>query len=96
MKLLVLTLTLALLFTAGWALRCHRCVPKQAGGSCQRTEETCRPDKDACVAAKFLRQPFGRFQRCIALRDCKMLQMNAYIDINCCTEDMCNTFQNVK
>ncbi|MED6256720.1 hypothetical protein ATANTOWER_009645 [Ataeniobius toweri] len=92
MKLLVLTLTLTLLFTAGGALDCHRCVPKRAGGTCQLTVETCKPNKDACVAAKFLREPFGQFQRCIALSDCKMLEMNAYINIKCCTEDMCNTF----
>ncbi|KAM4727667.1 uncharacterized protein ly97.3 isoform 2-T2 [Anableps anableps] len=91
MKLLVLALALVLLFTVGRALDCHRCVPIRAGGTCQSTVETCKPSKDACVAARFLREPFAQFQRCIALSDCKMLEMNAYIKLKCCTEDMCNT-----
>ncbi|XP_021176579.2 CD59 glycoprotein [Fundulus heteroclitus] len=92
MKLLVLALTLALLFIAGETLDCRRCVPQRAGGTCQNTVETCAPNKNACIAAKFTREPFGRFQRCIALSDCKLLEMNAYIKVKCCTEDMCNTF----
>ncbi|XP_054452541.1 CD59 glycoprotein [Anoplopoma fimbria] len=92
MKLLVLALTVALLFTAGEALNCHRCVSKRAGESCELVEESCKPGKDACAAASFLRAPHGQYQKCMALSDCNMLQMNAYIDIKCCTEDMCNTF----
>ncbi|XP_072219421.1 uncharacterized protein ly97.3 isoform X2 [Leuresthes tenuis] len=91
MKLLVLVLTVALLFTAGEALNCHRCVPKRAGNDCHLSVEMCKPGKDACIAARFLRAPFGHFQRCIALSDCEILKMNAYIDIKCCTEDQCNT-----
>ncbi|KAF3698725.1 hypothetical protein EXN66_Car014412 [Channa argus] len=92
MKLLVLALSIALLLTAGEALDCHRCVSKTAGGTCDLTVETCKPGKDACAAAKFLRAPFGQFQKCIKLSDCEMLKMNAYINIKCCSDDMCNTF----
>ncbi|XP_041848660.1 CD59B glycoprotein [Melanotaenia boesemani] len=91
MKLLILALTVAMLFTAGEALNCHRCVPRKAGGKCELSVETCNPEKDACAAASFLRQPYGHYQKCMALSDCQMLKMNAYIDIKCCTEDMCNT-----
>ncbi|XP_059201021.1 CD59B glycoprotein [Centropristis striata] len=92
MKLLVFALAVVLLFTAGEALDCHRCVSRQAGGACELSVETCKPGKDACAAAKFLRTPYGQYQKCMALTDCENLKMNAYIDINCCTEDMCNTF----
>uniref|UniRef100_A0A8D3AQA7 UPAR/Ly6 domain-containing protein n=2 Tax=Scophthalmus maximus TaxID=52904 RepID=A0A8D3AQA7_SCOMX len=93
MKLLVLALTVALLFTAGEALDCHRCVPKKAGGTCETTVETCRPEKDGCAAARFLRAPHGHYQKCMALSDCETLKMNAFINMKCCGDDMCNTFE---
>ncbi|KAF3857988.1 hypothetical protein F7725_011189 [Dissostichus mawsoni] len=91
MKFLVLALTVALLFTAGQTLDCHHCFSKKAGGACDLSVETCKPGKDACAAASFLRPPHGQYQKCMALEDCEMLKMNSYIDINCCIEDMCNT-----
>ncbi|KAM4605051.1 CD59B glycoprotein isoform 1-T2 [Polymixia lowei] len=91
MKLLVLALALALVFTTGEALNCHRCVSKKAGGTCELSVETCKPGKDACAAVKFLREPFGQFQKCMSMLDCQMLQINAYIESKCCNEDMCNT-----
>ncbi|XP_038573461.1 uncharacterized protein ly97.3 [Micropterus salmoides] len=91
MKLLVLALTVTLLFTAGEALNCHRCVPRHAGETCELSVETCKPGKDGCAAAKFLRAPYGQYQKCMALSDCTMLKLNAYIDIKCCGDDMCNT-----
>ncbi|XP_041805842.1 secreted protein of Ly-6 domain 1 [Chelmon rostratus] len=94
MKLLILTLTVVLLIAAGEALNCHRCVPKKAGGTCELTVETCRPEKDACAAARFLRAPYGQYQKCMALSDCEMLERNAYINMKCCSDDMCNTFEN--
>ena len=36
----------------------------------------------------------GQYQKCMALESCEMLKMNAYIDMKCCSEDMCNTFDN--
>ncbi|XP_013862953.1 CD59 glycoprotein isoform X2 [Austrofundulus limnaeus] len=94
MKLLILALTVALLFTAGEALTCHRCVPRRAGENCELSVETCKPGKDACGAASFLREPYGHYQKCMALSDCKLLKMNAYINMKCCVEDMCNTLEN--
>uniref|UniRef100_A0A3P8WMZ2 UPAR/Ly6 domain-containing protein n=1 Tax=Cynoglossus semilaevis TaxID=244447 RepID=A0A3P8WMZ2_CYNSE len=92
MKLLVLALSITLLFTAGEALDCIRCVSRKAGGACERSVETCKPEKDACAAAKFLTPPNAQYQKCMTLADCEMLKTNAFIDITCCTEDMCNTF----
>ncbi|XP_073347418.1 uncharacterized protein ly97.3 [Pagrus major] len=94
MKFLVLALAVALLFTAGNALECHRCVSKKAGGTCELTVETCSPEKDGCAAARFLRAPHGQYQKCMALDSCEMLKMNAYIDMKCCGDNMCNTFDN--
>ncbi|XP_039872334.1 uncharacterized protein ly97.3 [Simochromis diagramma] len=91
MKLLVLALAVTLLFTAGEALDCHRCVPKRAGGSCELTVETCKPEKNGCAAANFLKAPYGHYQKCMDLDSCEMLKMNAYINMKCCSEDMCNT-----
>jgi len=93
MKLFLLALALALLFTAGEALDCHRCVPKKAGGTCELSVETCKAGKDGCAAAKFLLAPFGQYQKCMAMSDCEMLKMNSYINIKCCTGDMCNEFE---
>lgn len=36
----------------------------------------------------------GQYQKCMALESCEMLKMNAYIDMKCCSDDMCNTFDN--
>ncbi|XP_061587740.1 CD59 glycoprotein [Cololabis saira] len=91
MKLLVLALTVTLLFAAGEALQCHRCIPKKAGQDCELTVETCKPWKDGCASANFLRPPGGHYQKCMALSDCTLLKLNAYIDMNCCSEDFCNT-----
>uniref|UniRef100_A0A672YVN6 UPAR/Ly6 domain-containing protein n=1 Tax=Sphaeramia orbicularis TaxID=375764 RepID=A0A672YVN6_9TELE len=74
----------------GEALQCHRCVSRVAGGACELSLETCPPDKDACAAAKFLRHPCEF--KCMRQTDCEMLKRNAYIDIKCCGDDMCNTF----
>ncbi|KAK9538766.1 hypothetical protein VZT92_003916 [Zoarces viviparus] len=92
MKLLVLAFAVALLFTAGEALTCHRCLSQKAGGNCELSVETCSPEKNACAAVQFLSAPHGQKQKCMALSDCVMLKMSAYIDTKCCTEDMCNTF----
>nr|XP_046265242.1 uncharacterized protein ly97.3 [Scatophagus argus] len=91
MKVLVLAVSVALLFTAGEALDCHRCVSRTAGAGCELTVETCKPGKDGCAAARFLRPPHGQFQKCMAMSDCQMLKMNAYINMKCCSDDMCNT-----
>ncbi|XP_020773029.1 CD59B glycoprotein [Boleophthalmus pectinirostris] len=92
MKLLVFALAVAVLFTVGEGLDCHRCVPRRAGEDCELTVETCKPGKDGCAAARFTRAPFGQYQKCMALKDCEMLKLNAYIDIKCCGDDLCNTF----
>ncbi|XP_068197494.1 CD59 glycoprotein [Antennarius striatus] len=92
MKFFVLVLAVALLFTVGEALNCHRCVPKEAGGSCELSVETCKPEKDICAAVRFLRPPNGQYQKCMTMSDCEMMKTNAYIKLKCCSKDMCNTF----
>uniref|UniRef100_A0A3P9H1F9 Snake toxin/toxin-like domain-containing protein n=1 Tax=Oryzias latipes TaxID=8090 RepID=A0A3P9H1F9_ORYLA len=79
----------------GEALNCHRCTPLKAGEGCRLSVETCKAGKDACAAVMFLNPPpppptDGRYQKCMALSDCRMLQMNAYIQMTCCSEDLCN------
>lgn len=44
-------------FNVGEALNCHRCVPRVPGEACEFSVEVCKPGKDSCVAAKFLREP---------------------------------------
>lgn len=41
----------------GEGLSCHRCVSKVPGGPCELSVETCKPDRNGCVTAKFLREP---------------------------------------
>ncbi|XP_061695447.1 CD59B glycoprotein [Syngnathoides biaculeatus] len=90
MKLLLLALSVALLFAAGEALNCHRCVSRVAGEDCELTTETCRPDKNGCAVAKFLRPPYGSYQKCMAVEDCMLLMDNSFMHIKCCDHDMCN------
>ncbi|XP_051944295.1 CD59 glycoprotein [Hippocampus zosterae] len=92
MTLLLLALSVMLLFAAGEALNCHRCMPASAGEDCELTVETCKPGKDGCAAAKFQREPYGHYQKCMAMADCQMLQFNNFIRMKCCDSDMCNTF----
>uniref|UniRef100_H3BX97 CD59 glycoprotein-like n=1 Tax=Tetraodon nigroviridis TaxID=99883 RepID=H3BX97_TETNG len=92
MKFWVLALAAALLFSAGESLNCHRCVSKVPGGECELSVETCKPDKNGCAAARFLRSPFAQFQKCMSLESCNLLKLNAYINVKCCGDDMCNTF----
>ncbi|XP_077372749.1 uncharacterized protein ly97.3 isoform X1 [Festucalex cinctus] len=92
MKLLLLALSVTLLFIAGEALKCRHCVPRAPGEDCELTVETCNPEKDGCAAAKFRLYPHGRYQKCMALSDCKLLELNNFIEMKCCNDDMCNTF----
>ncbi|XP_066514436.1 CD59 glycoprotein-like [Hoplias malabaricus] len=92
MKVLVFALVLMLTLSSGLALDCFNCVPAKAGGACEITMVTCPAGKDACAAAKFLRHPYGHYQKCMAMSDCETLKQNAYINIKCCQMDRCNTF----
>ncbi|XP_036412434.1 CD59 glycoprotein [Colossoma macropomum] len=92
MKVLVFAVVLVLAVSSGLALDCLHCVPAKAGGACEVTKVTCPAEKDACAAAKFLRAPYGHYQKCLAMSDCEMLKQNAYLRIKCCQEDACNTF----
>ncbi|CAL9689350.1 unnamed protein product [Knipowitschia caucasica] len=92
MKLLALVLAVAMLFAVGESLQCHRCVSRRPGEDCELTVETCKPEKEGCATAKFTRPPYGQYQKCMALKDCELLKMNAYIQMKCCGEDLCNTF----
>lgn len=58
-----------LYFLSGEALNCHRCVPPLAGKSCELSLEPCKPEKDACAAVKFLREP------------CKFLNLHHHVTI---------------
>ncbi|KAA0705918.1 Transmembrane protease serine 2 [Triplophysa tibetana] len=46
MKVFLLALVLALVLTDGSALTCYKCL----GRKCEVTEETCAPDKEACLS----------------------------------------------
>lgn len=34
----------------------------------------------------------AQYQKCMRMSDCEMLKTNSYIDIKCCSGDLCNTF----
>lgn len=34
----------------------------------------------------------AQFQKCMALESCNLLKLNAYINVTCCADDLCNTF----
>nr|XP_055057407.1 CD59B glycoprotein-like [Misgurnus anguillicaudatus] len=89
MKVLLLSLVLALLLADGFALKCNNCVPR-SGGRCSTTRETCGYKQDACVSARFTIYPFSYFRRCIAMSDCMILRASAHISASCCQSDLCN------
>lgn len=37
-------------------------------------------------------RPVAQFQKCMSLESCNLLKLNAYINVKCCGDDMCNTF----
>ncbi|XP_073728955.1 CD59 glycoprotein-like [Misgurnus anguillicaudatus] len=91
MKVLLLSLVLALLLADGFALKCYHCVPGTPGGSCVTKQETCGYKKDACVSASFLTTPYSHFRRCISMSDCMILQSSPLISVStCCQKDLCN------
>ncbi|KAA0718581.1 hypothetical protein E1301_Tti013161 [Triplophysa tibetana] len=92
MKFLVFAVVIGVLVSGSRALDCYHCAPAKAGGACDVTKVTCPPGKDACSAARFLRKPYGHFQKCMPFSDCEMVKLNAYINIKCCQKDFCNTF----
>nr|AGS12542.1 CD59-like protein [Misgurnus anguillicaudatus] len=92
MKFIVFAVLLGLVVSGSWALECHQCTPAKAGGACEVTTVTCPPEKNGCAAARFIRKPYGHFQKCMAMSDCEMVKQNAYINIKCCQKDLCNTF----
>ncbi|XP_073728956.1 CD59 glycoprotein-like [Misgurnus anguillicaudatus] len=90
MKVLLLSLVLALLLTDGFALKCNNCVPDTPGGRCVTTQETCGYEKDTCVSAVSITYPISYFQRCIAKSDCLNLRSSPNIMATCCQRDLCN------
>ncbi|KAM9439783.1 CD59 glycoprotein isoform 1-T2 [Clarias gariepinus] len=91
MRSLVFALVLVLLVAGGTALDCYHCQPNKAGGACEITTLTCPAEKDACVSAKFLRSPYGHYQKCTTMAACDLLKLNAYMRVKCCQGDLCNT-----
>ncbi|KAI7803792.1 phospholipase A2 inhibitor NAI-like [Triplophysa rosa] len=86
MKVLLLALVLALVLTDGSALKCYKCL----GWKCEVTEQTCDPDKDACVSFTSDTIPFPPLLGCITMSQCENLPWSNP-DINgCCTADLCN------
>ncbi|XP_077461881.1 CD59 glycoprotein-like [Stigmatopora argus] len=83
MKCLYLVLSLALLVTAGDALKCYRCFFR----SCTN-EQTC-DEGEMCGAKKL----FGGFlvQRCVRESMCPLLFRNRFANGKCCNTDLCNT-----
>ncbi|XP_076837537.1 uncharacterized protein ly97.3 [Brachyhypopomus gauderio] len=92
MKVLVFALVLGLMVVSGLGLDCYQCVPAKAGGACEITTVTCPAGKHACAAVKFLTRPYGHYQKCMAPSDCEQLKLNAYINLKCCQDNLCNTF----
>ncbi|KAG7319796.1 hypothetical protein KOW79_016939 [Hemibagrus wyckioides] len=91
MRSLVFAIVLVLLVASGSALDCYHCQPKKAGEACEVTTLTCPEKKDACVAVKFTKAPYGHYQKCTAMADCELLKLNAYMNVKCCQNDLCNT-----
>uniref|UniRef100_A0A3B4H489 UPAR/Ly6 domain-containing protein n=1 Tax=Pundamilia nyererei TaxID=303518 RepID=A0A3B4H489_9CICH len=69
------------------ALRCNRCVPITAGGSCTNTVETCqRPDEfSLCSFAGY-----SYFKRCMRRADAFALKSISSYNVFTCTDDRCN------
>ncbi|KAB5577446.1 hypothetical protein PHYPO_G00210350 [Pangasianodon hypophthalmus] len=86
MKMLLVTLALALLLTSGSALQCHRCLP---GVPC--TIETCKSGQDTCIATRLV-TGHGSFvgKRCLTQAQCSDYQKSSKFPAKCCGTDLCN------
>ncbi|XP_027032434.1 secreted Ly-6/uPAR domain-containing protein 2-like [Tachysurus fulvidraco] len=86
MKMLLVTLALALLLTSGSALKCHKCTPD---GKCSIV--TCTSGQDTCVATRVF-TPSGSFvgKRCLTRAQCLQLQKTNKFPVACCGTDLCN------
>lgn len=48
--------------------------------------------KTSKISFFFVPPKDGQYQKCMKMSDCEMLKMNSYIDIKCCSDDLCNSF----
>ncbi|KAK2868544.1 hypothetical protein Q7C36_000415 [Tachysurus vachellii] len=86
MKMLLVTLALALLLTSGSALKCHKCTPD---GKC--SIETCTSGQDTCVATKvFTRVDLFVVKKCLTQAQCVEMKKSNKSPVACCGTDLCN------
>ncbi|KAK2843903.1 hypothetical protein Q7C36_012119 [Tachysurus vachellii] len=86
MKMLLVTLALALLLTSGSALKCHKYTFDR-----KSSIETCTSGQDTCVA-RIVYSPRGSFlsKRCSTRAECVEMQKTNKFPVACCGTDLCN------
>ncbi|GAA6225947.1 long neurotoxin homolog NTL2-like [Lates japonicus] len=72
------------------ALKCNRCVPYSAGGSCTNTVETCSRNDDVCASVVSTFPRYSYFKRCMKRSDAFILQATPHFQVFTCTTDRCN------
>uniref|UniRef100_A0A3B4XSN1 UPAR/Ly6 domain-containing protein n=1 Tax=Seriola lalandi dorsalis TaxID=1841481 RepID=A0A3B4XSN1_SERLL len=75
------------------ALKCNRCVPYSARGSCTNTVETCQGADDVCaIVVSSIPTLFesSYFKRCMKRSDAFILQSTPNFQVFTCSTDQCN------
>uniref|UniRef100_A0A3B4VAU6 Snake toxin/toxin-like domain-containing protein n=1 Tax=Seriola dumerili TaxID=41447 RepID=A0A3B4VAU6_SERDU len=76
------------------ALKCNRCVPYSARGSCTNTVETCQRSDDVCASHVHIVLLFttesSYFKRCMKRSDAFILQSTPNFQVFTCDTDLCN------
>uniref|UniRef100_A0A3P8P4K2 UPAR/Ly6 domain-containing protein n=1 Tax=Astatotilapia calliptera TaxID=8154 RepID=A0A3P8P4K2_ASTCA len=90
MKAFALAVILLMIFISSEALRCNRCVPITAGGSCTNTVETCQRPDEVCAYVISTFPRYSYFKRCMRRADAFALKSISSYNVFTCTDDRCN------
>ncbi|KAK2857553.1 hypothetical protein Q7C36_005472 [Tachysurus vachellii] len=93
MKILFMTLVLALMLMSGSALKCYQCSMRK-DGKCHYEIETCKDNKSTCFSGERFSQiclNLITFKRCMPASLCyHLLKRKDYRDVKCCVTNFCN------
>ena len=95
MKALQLAVVLLIVcLSCAEALKCNRCVPFSAGGTCTTRVETCQRDDEVCASVVCRLHKYSYFKRCMKRSDAFILQSTCQVFT--CETDRCNWEDNIK
>ncbi|XP_047671675.1 probable weak neurotoxin 3FTx-Lio1 [Tachysurus fulvidraco] len=87
MKILFLTLVLALMLMSGSSLKCYKC-NSGLGEKCFLLPDPCNW-QNACISS-VSKTGTSVTKRCISMAECVNLKQNPDYNVHCCRTDFCN------